>query len=214
MSVLARQIESPFAVVDWQPDAMAVLDEHHMSAWSADPHSRAQFAASLQQFLGSQPDTEVCTFYGRYVTDLDSFCHQLERAIPGPKMERRIDGMHGITAALRSRQSFRGRAVARSRFFVWNDADVLIRADADLFGRLADAMMGVAAEAEYASDDLLLLQRVVFVGGRALEEYADDRGAQLRSWLPDAGGEPFWRAVTGLEAPPVTRYHIDTILGG
>lgn len=209
MTVVFHQSETPFAVVEWQPDVMAMLDDHHLVAWSNSGYRRLQFSATLQQFFGAQRDTDVCVLHGRFIEDLDSFCTQLERLLPGPPLERRIDGPSGVANLLRSRHTFRGHAAAKYRYIVWNDADVLLRADHSLFGALADALAGVAAECEYASDDLLLLQRVAFVGGRALDAYADDEGGQFQSWLPDTIGEPFWKLVTGLDEPPVLRYAID-----
>ena len=203
MSVMSRQDDAAFGAIEWQPDVMARLDFEHLVAWSHHSLTRTRFAATLQQFLGSQPDTDVCNFYGRYITDLESFCHQLERMLPAPPLRRQIDGPRGVTESLRSRHSFRGRSIARQRFYVWHDADHLIEHDRDLFGRIADALMGVAAEAEFVSDDLLLIQRCVFIGGDALKSYADDTRGQLRAWRPDAFGAPFWSVVTGLEAPPV-----------
>jgi len=192
---------------------MARLDNTHLATWSPHALMRTRFAASLQQFLGAQPDTEVCNFYGRYVTDLEGFCHQLERMLPAPPLRRQIDGPRGVTESLRSRDSFRGRSVARQRFYVWHDADHLIEADRSLFGALVDALMGVAAEAEYVSDDLLLIQRCVFIGGSALQAYADDAKGQFRSWRPDEFGAPFWAVVTGLEAPPVQVAEIASLFG-
>ncbi len=209
MSVLHHQSETPFAVLEWQPDVMAMLDEHHLVAWSRSTYRRLQFTATLQQFFGAQRDTDVCVLHGRFINDLDTFCTQLERLLPGPPLERRVDGPSGVTNLLRSRHTFRGHAAARYRFIVWNDADVLLRAEPRLFGALVDALAGVSAECEYASDDLLLLQRVAFIGGRALEEYADDDRGQLQRWLPDTIGEPFWKLVTGLETPPIMPYSID-----
>ena len=87
----------------------------------------------------------------------------------------------------------------------------LLREDADLFGRLADAFAGVAAEAEYVCDDLLLIHRAVYVGGVHLADYAENSLGQLRCWYPDDPEEPFWQLVTGIERPPVLRYQIDTL---
>jgi hypothetical protein len=212
MSLLAGQFEAPFPAVDWQPEAMALLDERHLAVWSHAQSRRTHFAASLAQFLGSQRETDVITLYGRFISDLEGFCHQLERAIPLDRLERRLDGTDSVTEALRSRQTHRGRSVARSRYIVWNDADMLLKTDAALFGRLVDAMLGVCAEAEYASEDLLLLQRCVFVGGAGLAAYAEEAGGQFRSWLPDGLGEPFWALVTGVESPQVQVSHIDELM--
>lgn len=213
MSVLGRHVDAAFAAVDWQPDVMALLDDAHLAAWSLDQTTRTRFAASLQQFLGAQPDTDVCNFYGQYIRDLDGFCHQLERVLPAPPLERRIDGPRGITESLRSRFGFRGRSIARQRFYVWHDADELIRADRGLFGSLVDALAGVAAEAEFVSDDLLMIQRCVFIGGEAMLDYARDTRGQFRAWRPDAFGAPFWSVVTGLEAPPMTVSEIESLIG-
>jgi|JRYH01.1.fsa_nt_gb hypothetical protein len=212
MSVLAGHFDAPFPAVDWQPEVMAQLDERHLAVWSHAPSRRSHFAASLAQFLGSQRETDVVVLYGRFIADLEGFCHQLERSIPVDRLERRLDGTDSVTDALRSRASVRGRCVARSRYIVWNDAEVLLRSDRGLFNRLVDAMLGVSAEAEYASEDLLLIQRCVFVGGAALADYAEDAGGQFRAWLPDGLGDPFWAMVTGVESPQVQTAHIDELM--
>jgi hypothetical protein len=211
MSAFSRQTDSPFAVANWQPDVVQMLDESHLVACSASARYRTYFAVLLSQFLQGLRDTEVCTLYGRFITDLESFCYQLERAIPGPALERRIDGPSGVTALLRSRETFRGRAASKYRFYVWHDANVLLESDERLFGRLVDAMAGVAAEAEYVSDDLLLIHRAVFVGATTLEDYSRKDRGQFQSWALDAFGDPFWQVVTGIEAPPVSRFLIDTL---
>ncbi len=211
MSALSRKPEAILLAQDWQADVTQLLDEHHLAAWSDSPQRRTQFAVSLGQFLGNQRDTEVCVFYGKHITDLDSFCYQLERAIPGPTLDRRIDGPGGIVALLRTRASFRGRPESKYRFYIWHDADVLLRSNAALFGQLVDAIAGVAAEAEYVSDDLLLLHRAVFVGGAMLDVYAEDPGAQFRAWRMDEHAEPFWQVVTGIDVPPFMRYRIDVL---
>ncbi|CAG0970896.1 hypothetical protein PHYC_01242 [Phycisphaerales bacterium] len=211
MSALSRKPEIPLLVPDWQGDIVQFLDENHLVAWSESAARRTQFAVSLGQFLGRQRDTEVCVFYGKFITDLDSFCYQLERAIPGPALDRRIDGPRGAVALLRARASFRGRPETKFRYYIWHDADVLLRQDHKLFGQIADAMAGVAAEAEYVSDDLLLIHRAVFVGSSMLDVYAEDPRGQFRQWYPDGQGEPFWQVVTGIKRPPFIKYCIDML---
>lgn len=211
MSALSRKPETPLLVADWQADVSQLLDEHHLVAWSDVPQRRMQFAVSLGRFLGVQRDTEVCVFYGRHIVDLESFCYQLERALPGPTLERRIDGPGGIVSLLRSRATWRGRAQTKYRYYVWHDADTLLRADHVLFGKLVDALSGVAAEAEYVSDDVLMLHRSVFVGSSLLDVYAEDTRGQFQSWSADDAGEPFWRVVTGIDHPPFMRYRIDVL---
>lgn len=199
--------------MDWEPEVTALLDDHHLAAWSDSTRRRIHFAAALGHFLGAQPDAEVCPLYGRHITDLDSFCYQLERALPGRPLERRIDGPDGVVSLLRSRYTFRHRPASKYRYLVWSDPDALIRTDAALFGQLMDAIAGVSAEQEFTSDELLILHRAVLVGGPVLGIYAEDGRGQLRSWLDDGAGEPFWQVVTGLETPPVMTYRIDTLTG-
>lgn len=211
MSALSRQPESPLLVADWQPDVTQLLDEHHLVALSEFPARRLQFATSLSQFLGMQRDTEVCSFYGRFITDLDSFCYQLERAVPGPLLDRRIDGPGGVAALLRNRMIVRGKPATKFRYYVWHDADLLLRSDPTVFAKLVDAFAGIAAESEYVSDDLLLIHRSIFVGGPLLADVSQDERGPFRSWLADEFGEPFWRVVTGVEHPPFMTYSIDSL---
>lgn len=211
MSALSRKPEIPLLIPDWQADVVQLLDEAHMVAWSESPARRTQFAVSLGQFLSRQRDTEVCVFYGKFITDLESFCYQLERAIPGPLLDRRLHGPRGAVSLLRSRASFHGRPETRYRYYIWHDADVLLGRDHSLFGQIVDAISGVAAEAEYVSDDLLLIHRAVYVGSTMLDVYADDGRGQFKRWFNDGLGEPFWRVVTNVRHPPFLKYGIDLL---
>jgi hypothetical protein len=84
--------------------------------------------------------------------------------------------------------------------------------DEPLFGSLVDALAGVAAEAEYVSDDLLMIHRAVFVGGPILATYATKSSGQFQSWAVDTlGAEPFWQVVTQIEKPPFKTYQIDVL---
>lgn len=211
MSALTRQHGPIARAAGWHADVLQLLDDHHLVATSPSPARRVRFGAALGSFLLGLRDAEVCTIYGLEVDSLDRFCAQVERSIAGPTIDRRIDGPRGLTALLRHRETFRGRPASKFRYYLWHDADVLLGADELLFARLADALAGVAAEAEYASDDLLLIHRAVFIGGPALDEYAARPDGQLRSWYRDGHGEPFWRVVAGVEAPPFLRFDIDRL---
>ena len=209
MGALTTQHGSLFGISEWQPDVAQMLDEHHLAAWSREPRRRVHFAATLGHFLETQRDTEVVTFYGRHVTDLESFCYQLESALPGRPLERRIDGRHGVVGLLRERETFRFRAPPKFRYYLWHDADVLLKADADLFGRVVDAIAGVSAEQEYVSDDALMIQRAVLIGGPALDVYGENPAGQFRAWYDDGCGEAFWKVVTDLAGPRIKRFCVD-----
>jgi len=124
----------------------------------------------------------------------------------------RVDGPAGLVSRLRSQPVIPGRPPLRLRYIVWHDPDGLIKNDSELFGRVADAIAGVSAEAEYTSDDLLLITRAVYIGGQSLRDYAADESGQLQSWLRDGAHEPFWRAVSGVEKPPVLTGRIGELL--
>lgn len=189
------------------------LEDAHLVAWSPRRAERVQFGAILTHFLLGMRETEVLPIHGHAVTDLEGLCHQAERLIPGPRIERRIDGPRGLTTLLRERPSFPGRPASKYRFYIWHDADVLLAADQSLFGRAIDAMAGVAAESEYVSDDLLLVHRAVVIGSETLAEYAKDEESQFHTWHDDGLGDPFWEVVTGVPLPPIEVATIESLTG-
>lgn len=216
MSIFASTTPSVpgFPSCAWQPDVLALLDEQHIVACSDHDRSRNGFSASLQQFIGSQRDTDCCVLYGRFADDLDSFCHQLERVLPGPRLARRVHGPGGVADLLRSRQTFLGRAATKFRYIVWNDADTLLDRDPALFAELVETFAGVAAEWEYITDDMLLVQRLLVVGGPSLDAFASDPAGPMSVWRRDASGTSFWEIVTGQAQPRFARFDIDAQLGG
>jgi hypothetical protein len=212
MTALTRHLDAPFAAANWQADVVQLLDEQHLIAVSESPRLRMHFAVGLGQFLQGMREAEVCTLYGRFITDVESFCYQLERSIPAAMVDRRVDGPRGLTALLRSRRIVRGRPASKFRFYVWHDADILLSENETLFARIVDAISGVAAESEYASDDVLLIHRAVYVGSPALAAYADRAEGQFQAWAADNEyDDPFWQVVTGLERPPFSRFLIDAL---
>lgn len=213
VQAIAHNPGLPFLRGGWQAEALAWTEQAHVAAWSDDRAQRLSFAAGLGQFIQAQGQMEVLPLHGRFIDSIETFCQQLERSIPGRQLARRVDGPRGVASLLRSRTTNHPGLPSRHRYILWHDADVLLRRDPRLLGALLDAMMGVAAEAEYVTDDMLLLTRVVLVGGPRLAEYADDDSGQLRSWLPGVHGEPFWRLVTGLERPPVRVARVDEVAG-
>ncbi|MEM0983429.1 MAG: hypothetical protein AAGI17_05725 [Planctomycetota bacterium] len=203
-----------FFAIGWEPDAVSLLDDAHLVADHFDSTQRNRFVGRLQTFLAGQRDSVVYPLFGQFISTLDDFCHQLERVAPVDRLDRRIDGLHGVTNALRQRDRGQRRSLARSRYFIWSDADHCLRNDPGLFADIVDAMAGVAAEAEFASEDLLMIQRTVFIGGPALAEAAQDPRGPLSCWREDRAGKPFWQVLTGLQTPPIRRASIADIVEG
>lgn len=200
--------------------AIELLDEHHVVAWTRRPGEAKRFALELAGSLGNLADTQVCNLAGWLVHDLPSFCRQLEVGLARAAgvgrwspIQPRLQGRHGVIDHLRRRGGHGEDAhhvAHKRRYYLWREADSLLRRDAALFGELVDALAGVAAEAEYVSEDLLFLHRTVFIGGPALDVYAEAPAGQFCGWLSDrsANGtlhEPLWRTITGLKRPPVAR---------
>ncbi len=219
MATITRHNPLLIDLLSWQTEALRLTEEHHLVVWARKRRLRDEFLADLMPSLARLADTQVCVLQGRTIEDLNSFCAQLERALGVSRIRRAVEGPGGVIAALRSRLGRNG-AIKR-RFIIWQDADHLLNKDHRLFGRLVDAIAGVAAEHEYATEDLLVIQRGIFLGGPALDMYAEDERGQFRSWLseePGAHGEgdeqhadvqqPLWRVITGVEAPSFIRYEI------
>ncbi len=185
--------------------AEELLEEHHVVAYSRNIGVRERFALELIKHLHAMIEVQTVVLSGTGIHDLETFCRQFDRTMPGTRERTRptIDGPGGVCDRMRDRPSDLASHI-KHRYYIWRDADVLLKQNPKLFARLADAMMGVAAESEYASEDLLLLHRVVFIGAPALHTSYRDSNGPLRSWLADAphGGKPLWAVVTGIESPP------------
>ncbi len=208
-----RQTSDRHDASDWLARAAQVLEEFHLIAWSRNLGLRERFGLEMAWYLQRMPQAQTCVINGAVVRGLDGFCRQLERVLPSAHpLERRIEGPGGVIERLRKRSKewpIRGDAdIVKHRYYVWRDADVLLRAEPETFGRLVDALTGVAAESEYASEDRLLIHRAVFIGGPALDVYAEDPRGQFQRWHSDGDEEPLWVTVSGLKAPPMMRYAI------
>lgn len=200
----------------WAPDTLQLLDEAHLVATSPRPEVRDRFSADLGRFIARLPWAELCPLHGRFIADLDSLRFHLDQGL-GLDAEhlaehlaaqpRRPGASLGLTERLRARAP-RRRGVTH-RYYLWNDADRLLRADPDLFARVIDAVAGVAAEAEYASDDVLLIHRLIAVGGSCLSLYASQPGGAFDTWWTDLhqpdthwpAHDPSWAMLTGIPAP-------------
>lgn len=206
---IARQVLRPVAVPAWRLDAAQLLEEHHLVAWSPSREQRGRFSWELAEHLSGFEDTQVCLIHGEDVRDLPSLRDELWSVLDVGPIAPKLDGQGGIIDGLSRRSGAAGEPALKRRFFIWNDADVLLRSDHRLFGRVVDAIAGVAAESEYASEDLLFLQRAVFVGSSVLDVYAEDPRGQFRSWWTENGEDPYWSVVTGRKRPSFLRYRIE-----
>lgn len=219
VTALGYQSTGMMGAALWPADTQALLNEAHLAAWASGASSATRFTAGLQQFLALQPDTEVWLLPGGAIGDVSTLAAHLAAFVPVDEIAPRIDGPAGITDALRSRWPSHFGTVSRFRYVIVHDADRFIDRDETLFGDFADALMGVAAEAEYVSDELLLIQRAVFVGGSRLHHAAQEPRGPLRAWRRDrsgagGGASPFWAAVTSLEEPPVLAHPVEKLLQG
>ncbi|MCA9278149.1 MAG: hypothetical protein H6815_05080 [Phycisphaeraceae bacterium] len=203
--------QMPRGQLSWEPEVVRLTDDAHVLAISQHERDRIGFASRLAGFLSRIPHTEVHHIYGQMARDLDSFCHQLERSLPATSISRRITGPGSIAWALRQRNETLGQLPARHRFHIWHDADALYQANPQLFAELVDTITGVSAEAEFVSDEPLLLQRLVVVGSPLLEPVFDNDAGPFHSWLDDEFPEPFWRVVTGVDRPDFVLLSIEAL---
>lgn len=199
----------PVSVPAWRVDAAQLLEEHHLVAWSPSRPQRDVFALELAHHLALLDETQVCVLNGAAITDLASLAESLSVELGVGPVSARLGGRNGVLECLRKRPVQDECPGLKRRFYVWLEADALLRHDHRLFGRIVDAFAGVAAESEYASDDMLLLHRAIFVGSNVLDVYAEDPRGQFRRWWTEDDERPFWDVVTGVERPVFLRYRIE-----
>lgn len=190
------EIETFEMAGDWPPQAEALTDEHHLVAVSDDEAARVEFGSYLTMQTQQLRNTEVCPIYGRLVRSIEELAYMVERSAATKQPKPRT--LDGLTETLRHVH----RTIHR-RFIIWHDAHVLAEHDPALFHEAADVMMGIAAEQEYASEDLLVLSRCVFIGERSLAQVRT-----LDTWWNEGESQPLWQVVSGLEAPPIRRVHV------
>ena len=69
-----------------------LLDEHHLAVVSGSPVARSRFAASLAAEFSAIADSEVIALRGERMSDLMTFCGELERSMgawrPAPPIAR------------------------------------------------------------------------------------------------------------------------------
>jgi hypothetical protein len=217
MALIARD-RSTFAGPAWVTDAAQLLEERHLVAWSGSAQARAQFVRELSSYLSSLSDTETVVVEGARIASADHLADQLgadgfedlarSTLFAGPGLGEE----QGVVDALRRRRLGGAGRPFKRRFILWNDANATLARSAALFGRLVDAVIGVAAEDEYASEEVLLIQRAIFIGSAALDVYAEDPRGQFRSWLADGESPALWHVVTGLAKPAVVSRPIERMV--
>ncbi len=197
------------SVPAWRVDAAQLLEEHHLVAWSPVRSRRACFVREVSGHLSRFEDTQVCVINGAEISSIESLAAALTDVLNVGRVRPRFDGPSGLLDCLCRRPIGHECPALKRRFYIWADADVLLRRDHRLFGRVVDAFAGTAAESEYTTEDVLLLHRAVFVGSTVLDVYAEDPRGQFRRWWAEDGERPFWDVVTGVERPVFLRYRIE-----
>lgn len=188
------------------------LDEQHLAATGRDALARSRFVAREALGLANLERSGVVLLRGSAIVDLSTFCALLAPALGLERIRRTVDGPGGVVQALRHRAEPEGRfgpagsaaGTGHRRYIIWDDAHVLLKRDASLFGDLVDAIHGASAELEFLSDDVLLLQRAVYVGTPALAEFAESRAGPFARWRRGSR----WAKTTGLRGPIVGRWTI------
>lgn len=182
-------------------DVPSLLDEKHLVLWSRDLHRRERAADLVVNALRTVQDAQVVSLPGAVIHDLKTLRTQLDHALPSAEnrpLRATIEGPAGLLARLREpADPLPGHHHVKWRYYVWRDADVLLRSSPAVFSMMVDAVAGVAAEAEFTSEDLLLIQRLVLVGGPALQVEAQDPAGPMNAWRP---GSP-WARLTKIAAP-------------
>jgi len=201
-----------FSPISWEPELLSKLESHHVVAWGADSTLRTRFGVRVKQFLDAQAGTEVLVLHGRGILDLEGFCAQLERLIPTDRLARTVDGANGVASILRQDGSGYVGTPIRQRYFLWHDADVLLRSDPELFSQIVEVIAGVSAELEFAGDEGMLIQRCLYFGGRSLADHAREPTSRFQSWEEDGPGVPFWSLVSGVDRPSTMMCSIDALM--
>lgn len=208
MAAVVRVSNGARAVGQWLAETDRLLNEHHLVVWSRNMAVRERYGLEVTRHFRHMPEAETLVICGAVVHDLDGVCRQVEKSLhdgAARPLKRSVGEPGGLIDRLRERPGAPNVPAIKHRYYIWRDADTLLRHDAALFAQLVDALMGIAAEAEYASEDLLLLHRAVFIGGPMLGEYAADKDGAFKKWLPEKGKAvtPLWQVISGVDKPPV-----------
>ncbi len=183
-------------------DIVPLLDDHHLVVLGDSDDERAHFDNALRRHLGQLPETVLIPVRTGQRNPVEGLCRALAQYLDDPG---RLDGtVASLGAVLRD-----GVVEAKHEYFLWVDAGDALEADIEGFGQVVNAMMAAAAEREFVSSEVLVLQRFVFFGCAKLGAYAEEEGGQFRCWLPDADGGPSADVMASVGTPPVLTYRID-----
>src|SRR5262245_39882798 len=101
---LMRGTQDRHDASDWLAQAAQVLEEFHLVACSRNLGIRERFGLEMAWYLQRMPQSQTCVINGAIARDLESFCRQLERALPSTTpLERTLDGRGGVIDRLRKR---------------------------------------------------------------------------------------------------------------
>lgn len=193
--------DAPSAPAD-PAELTQLLDDHHLVLIGDDPAEREGVARGLKRHLETVPDSQAGHLRSGADTTLEAFCTHLEVWAPEAQPPARTPV--GIGQFVRDQLS-----EVKHEYLIWEDAEELLEADVDLFSRVVNALLIVAAEREFVSPELLVLQRVVFVGGHKLGAYAEEGAGQFRVWHPKAEFKPSPELQASLDRPRVLTYRLN-----
>jgi hypothetical protein len=184
----------------WLDQAISELDEHHVVVWHRSLTARELAASAIQHELEANHEAQVVSLAGARVHDLRSLRGEVDRALPdlnGRHLLATFAGHGGLLARLREPPPSVAGHHTKFRYYLIRDADVMLRASAPTFSVALDSLAGIAAESEYASDDLLLIHRIILVGGPDLLACHRDPAGPLRAWREASA----WSHVTRVAGP-------------
>ena len=188
--------------LSWPADVAQLLDEHHLVVIGDSSARRAALAQSLWLHLDELAASRALILNGSRCRELDDFCMLLENGLNGgSRITRTIPGLIDF---LRN-----GTVSDHHLYLLWQDADVLLEADVELFGRITNVLLAVATEHEQLNPDVLTLQRTVFLGSDKLGAYAELEHAQFQVWLEEDEQPDLWEIEACVPRPPVLTYRLE-----
>jgi len=187
--------------------AVPLLDEHHLVVVAEAMGDRRAFARGLAGELEPMPETRVVQLNTAEDQSIEGICRQLEGQLGHRRLAHRRRIQRSTAGLIDFLRDF--AFDEKRQYFIWEEADALLEADVRLFGRVANALLGAAAEREYVSAERLVLQRVIFLGGDKLGAYAEESAGQFCSWELDDGSCPFLSVLPFVSRPSILTVRLD-----